>query len=155
MHRLTKRMKGVKGFALLSDELDGKYTPDQVIDLLANKLADYEDLGYDPVEIRALAASFNAMKAEAAPLIRAKVEEKILFPPCRLREKIYVLMHGYVEEQTVEGFIFRNGRWRLICGIGDWFVLGEDAFCYYHEARDALDMEIQKAKMKMEEKANG
>ena len=96
MHRLTKRMKGVKGFALLSDELDGKYTPDQVIDLLANKLADYEDLGYDPVEIRALAASFNAMKAEAAPLIKAKIEEKILFPPCRMREKIYVLIHGTV-----------------------------------------------------------
>lgn len=155
MQRLTKRMKGVKGFALLSDELDGKYTPYQVIDLLANKLADYEDLGYDSVEIRALAASFKAMKAEAEPLLRAKIDEKILFPPCRIGEKIYVLMHGYVESEVVEGFIYRNGRWRLICGIGDWFVLGEDAFRYHHEAKDALDLEIQKARMKMEEKTNG
>ena len=146
MQRLTKRIRGVRGIALLSDELDGKYKAEQVIDLLANKLADYEDLGYDPVEVRALAASFVAMKAEAGPLLRAKVDEKILFPPCRLREKIYVLMHGYVEEQTVEGFIFRNGQWRLICNIGDWFVLGKDAFFYYDEAKEKLNQEIRKAR---------
>lgn len=146
MRRLTKRMRGVRGFALLSDELDGKYPPEQVIDILANKLADYEDLGYDPVEIRALAASFNAMRAEAAPLLKAKVDEKILFPPCRLREKVYVLMHGYVEEQVVEGFKFQNGVWKLICGFGDWFVLGEDAFFYYDEAKEKLNLEIRKAR---------
>ena len=61
--------------------MDGKYTPEQVIDLLANKLADYEDLGFDPVEIRALAAAHAALKAEAMPLLYAKDQGKVMITP--------------------------------------------------------------------------
>lgn len=81
MQRLTKRMHGVRGFALLSDAIDGKYPAEKIIDLLANKLADYEDLGYDPVEIRALAASHIALKAEAMPLLYAKAQGKVQITP--------------------------------------------------------------------------
>lgn len=154
MQRLTKRLPFVEDFAVLSDEIDGKLYLEQVVDLLATKLADYEDLGYDPVEIRALAASFNAMKEEAMPLLKAKMDEKILFPPCRIGQKIYVLMHGYIEEQVVDGFKFRNGKWSLICGLGDWWTLGEDAFLDFGEARDAQDLAIQKARKEMEAKQN-
>ena len=160
MHRLTKRMKGVKGFALLSDELDGKYTPYQVIDLLANKLADYEDLGYDPVEIRALAASFNAMKAEAAPLIRAKIAETLVILPCRIGETVYVIdwCGGFVDGM----------RCCYDCnGVQRERVFKKDCipYCEIDEVPFQLNMlerigkdvflTREEAEQKMEEKANG
>lgn len=81
MERLTKRVHGIGGFALISDHIDGKLTEHQVIDLLASRLADFEDLGKDPVEIRALAASYSALKAEAMPLLYAKQNDKLFIVP--------------------------------------------------------------------------
>ena len=81
MERLTKRLPGTGGFAILSDHIDGKLTEHQVIDLLARRLADYEDLGKDPVEIRALAASHLALKEEALPLLYAKANDQLFIVP--------------------------------------------------------------------------
>ena len=81
MERLTRRLPGTGGFAILSDHIDGKLSDHQVIDLLARRLADYEDLGKDPAEIRALAASHLALKEEAMPLLYAKANEKLFIVP--------------------------------------------------------------------------
>lgn len=160
MQRLTKRMKGVKGFALLSDELDGKYSPEKVIDLLANKLADYEDLGYDSVEIRALAASHVALKAEAAPLLRAKIEERLVILPCRIGETVFVIdwCGGFVDDMrccydcnSVQRERVFNRDCIPYCEIDEVPFrlnmlerIGKDVFLTREEAEQ-----------KMEEKANG
>lgn len=160
MRRLTKRMRGVRGFALLSDELDGKYPPEQVIDILANKLADYEDLGFDPVEIRALAASHAAMNAEAAPLLRVKNEERLVILPCRVGATVYVIdwCGGFVDGM----------RCCYDCnGVQRERVFKKDCipYCEIDEVSFQLNMlermgkdvflTREEAEQKMEEKANG
>lgn len=51
MDRLTRRIPGA---VLLADDIDGRYTANEVIDMLAERLADYEETGLTPEDIKAL-----------------------------------------------------------------------------------------------------
>jgi hypothetical protein len=54
------------------------------------KLKAYKKTGLTPEEVVALRESFDAMKKEAVPLLRAKVEDRLAELPCRLGGTVYV-----------------------------------------------------------------
>lgn len=64
--------------------------------------------------------------------------------PYPLGMKFYVLMHGYVEEQVVVGYQFRNGKVYLISDYGDNWEIGVDAWLTSQEAKDYQLEEIRK-----------
>ena len=74
MDRYTYRADN--GAVLLTDEIDGRYTANEVIDMLAERLAAYEDTGLTPVYIKELQADATAMTKElpivVAELVAAK-----------------------------------------------------------------------------------
>lgn len=69
MNRLTVR--DTDGFALLSPEHEGKYTHLELIDLLLCCVADYEDTGLEPEEIKELCTDDVA---EVAKKLRQMIE---------------------------------------------------------------------------------
>lgn len=88
MERLTVRDNDNN--ALLAWELEGEYTPIELIDLLVNRLADYEDSGLEPQEIKSLQAewevsrqvidSLRAQIAEAAPVVHGTWRKSDFIP---------------------------------------------------------------------------
>lgn len=52
---------------------------DKAIDCLAT----YEDIGLMPEEVKTLLASFEALRDEAAPLLQAKIEDRLIVLPSR------------------------------------------------------------------------
>lgn len=59
MERLTTRCGNL---ALIADSLEGKYKAEQVIDILAERLADYEDTGLAPEEVVAMKEELVALE---------------------------------------------------------------------------------------------
>lgn len=109
MQRLTKRLPFVENFAVLSDEIDGKLYLEQVVNLLASRLADYEDLGYTPEEIKALAETHKALKEEAMPLLEAKVAGKVCITPA-VGQVLFEAdpEHGVIEHTVTDVFWVAN-----------------------------------------------
>lgn len=69
MERLTARIEGV---AVLDWNREGQYTPNELIDLLLERLAAYEDTCLTPEYITELLDDANAMHAELAVLKQEK-----------------------------------------------------------------------------------
>lgn len=90
MERLTQRPNGYK-YALLTSELEEKFTAEQLVDILLVRLAEYEDTGYAPEEIKAMAAKINDLKKEAEPLIRARNEDRLDEHPCKVGDPVWVI----------------------------------------------------------------
>ena len=67
MDRYTYRTPD--GTVLLTDELDGKYTANEVIDKLAERLAAYEDTGLTPEQVEAMKQELEKVKAERDEVI--------------------------------------------------------------------------------------
>lgn len=109
LKRMTKRLPGVENFAVLTDELDGKLYLEQVVDLLACRLAEYEDLGFTPEEIKKLEESYKALKKQAIPLLMARKEGKLLVTPA-VGQILYEAdpEHGVVEHTVTETHWFIN-----------------------------------------------
>lgn len=55
MDRLTQRINDRSGTAVLVGDLEEKYTAEELIDVLLARLAEYEDTGYSPNGVIALA----------------------------------------------------------------------------------------------------
>ncbi len=67
MERLTQWFgSGRNRIAGLDTAHEEKYTTDELIDVLLNRLAAYEDSGLEPGEIRELAAAHKEMAADEA-----------------------------------------------------------------------------------------
>lgn len=73
-----------------------------------------------------------------------KPEGVTLEAPYPLGMKFYVLFRGYVAEQVVIGYQFRNGKVYLISDLGNWWEIGVDAWLTCKEARDYQNEEIRK-----------
>jgi len=58
-----------------------------------DRLAAYEDTGLTPEEIVTLQASFQELKKEAVPLMKAKIEERLLVLPCKPGTEIFGHCH--------------------------------------------------------------
>ena len=83
MKRLTKISEADGKFAVLSEDVikENLYHPWQIVDLLAQRLADYEDLGRTPEELRGSMDSFTELKNEAMPLLTLRTQGKLMEAP--------------------------------------------------------------------------
>lgn len=81
--RFTKRSEVDGKFAVLSEAVmaENLNHPWQIVDMLAQRLAEYEDLGRTPEELRGIMDSFTELKKDAMPLLKAKFDGKVLIVP--------------------------------------------------------------------------
>ena len=90
MNRLTQRI-GVNGVAILASDMEEKFTAEELIDILLARLADYEDTGYEPCEIRPIDAMVKDLQEKAEPLIRAKNEGRLVEHPCKDGDPVWII----------------------------------------------------------------
>ncbi len=67
------------------------YSPKKILEEVFARLAAYEDTGLTPEEVTALQMSSKALKEEAIPLLRAKIEGRLVVLPCKVTDTVYVL----------------------------------------------------------------
>ena len=65
------------------------------------ELKAYKATGLLPEEIVALQASNEALKKETVPLVRAKIEGRLVTLPCKLTDTVYVLETAYKGKKAV------------------------------------------------------
>ena len=70
MERLTRNINGT---ALIADSLEGKYPAEQVIDILAERLAAYENIGLTPEHLNEMKDDATAMNRELTN-VKAELE---------------------------------------------------------------------------------
>ena len=156
MERMTFRCSE-DGPVLLAGHLEEKYTVDQLVEVLLCKLAEYEDTGYSPNDITALAGTLEKfsgiMKELQIEIAHIREAAKLISNSCRptrndsgphidvpypLGTKFYVIMYGYIEEQVLVGYKYRHGNLRLISDCGENWVIGVDAWLTWDEANNKL-----------------
>ena len=54
------------------------------------RMAAYEDTGLTPEEITALQASNKEIKKDALPLMRAKIQDRLVVLPCKVTDTVYI-----------------------------------------------------------------
>lgn len=98
MERLTTRCAG---YAVMAWEHEEQHTTQEWIDMLTDRLADYEDTGMTPEEIEALkgntqrklpAVVDDALEAKAnhvRDLLQAEREGRLVVLPCKVGDTVY------------------------------------------------------------------
>ena len=84
-------IRGANGTFHQKKDVTAHYIHDRFValDKVIDHLASYEDIGMEPEEIVALRASFEALRDEALPLLRAKIEDRLVVLPCKPDEIFY------------------------------------------------------------------
>ena len=94
------------------------------IDAAVNRLADYEDTGLAPEEVAALQASNQELKKEALPLLRAKIEERLVeLPPIKIGDTAFFI----IKKRIYEGKVYYM-RWEHHKSFGIYGNISADSF---------------------------
>lgn len=152
------------GTALLTDELDGRYTANEVIDILAARLCAYEETGIEPGELTGLLRSPVYIAAcvlngatitheRAIEIAKAEVEGRLLVLPCKPGKMAYIVcdlrgteFHSKAEvigpyhvcDVTPRGFWIQKkpGADKHFCR---WYEVGKTIFWSKQKAEAARD----------------
>lgn len=89
-------IRGANGTFHQKKDMTAHYIHDRFValDKVIDHLASYEDIGMEPEEVVALRASFEVLRDEAVPLLRAKIEDRLLILPCKPDEIFYQWKKG-------------------------------------------------------------
>ena len=147
MERLTKRTK--TGGVLLASEHEEKYTAEEWICMLQDRLADYEDSGVTPErvvwmkEVIEIAFDHDKSRVERAHELHvADKEGRVLILPCKRGDGIYICSAGRAWRFWVTDVSTLNGRTVLnVQGFGTIAAddVGKTAFLSLEEAERALE----------------
>ena len=159
MERLTKRTK--TGCVLMASEHEGKYTTEEWICMLQDRLADYEDPGVTPErvvwmkEVIEIAFDHDKSRAERAHELHvADKEGRVVVLPCKVGDAVWFARSAYRQvdnpiEATVTGFASYGTTGELIFTtmtvegqITRRFLehqIGKTAFLSFEEAERALE----------------
>ena len=156
MERLTQRLR--TGEVLMASKYEEKYTEQEWISVLQDRLAAYEETGLTPEQCESAkniieyAFSDDTSKAERIrELLKADKDGRLVVPPCKVGDRLYevtgrktisvytvkairVELFGlFIEWDIVEGFV-----WQSLSGInaGD---IGKTVFLTREEAEKALE----------------
>lgn len=145
--RYTKRSgNGV----LLVDTIDGKYTVYELVDVLLQQLADYEDTGLSPegvkdlqFRVRAAELQTGASLHHVIDLIKAERAGCLLILPCKIGATVYILEDDEIFEATVwniETYRKISGSLEVlfVCGTDGTFSLEDWGKTVFAEERQAL-----------------
>ena len=147
MERLTKRTK--TGGVLMASEHEEKYTAEEWICMLQDRLADYEDSGVTPErvvwmkEVIEIAFDHDKSRVERAHELHvADKEGRVLILPCKRGDGIYICSAGRAWRFWVTDVSTLNGRTVLnVQGFGTIAAddIGKTAFLSFEEAERALE----------------
>lgn len=119
MERLTWRDE--IGQALLAPEHNEKYDALELIDILLDRLAAYEDTGLEPEDIADFVASYKTMRdneearvrlmcgtgvihpERAAEITKAEAEGRLVVPPCKIGTPVWFIVRDVDDP----------GRWEI------------------------------------------
>ena len=147
MERLTKRTK--TGDVLMASEHEEKYTAEEWICMLQDRLADYEDSGVTPErvvwmkEVIEIAFDHDKSRVERAHELHvADKEGRVVILPCKRGDGIYICSAGRAWRFWVTDVSTLNGRTVLnVQGFGTIAAddVGKTAFLSFEEAERALE----------------
>ena len=147
MERLTKRTK--TGDVLMASEHEEKYTVEEWICMLQDRLADYEDSGVTPErvvwmkEVIEIAFDHDKSRVERAHELHvADKEGRVVILPCKRGDGIYICSAGRAWRFWVTDVSTLNGRTVLnVQGFGTIAAddIGKTAFLSFEEAERALE----------------
>jgi len=119
----------------------------RIVEKAAARFSAYEDIGMEPEEIMALRASFEALKDDALPLLRAKIEDRLVILPCKPDEIFYQWKKGDdcpsvsrfegVEVSEDGKITYPMKRWGETFTLDDF---GKTIFLSRAEAKAAIEM---------------
>lgn len=135
---------------MLADALDGKYTVNELVDVLLQRIAEYEDTGLTPEGVKDL--QFRARAAElqigaslhhVIDLIQAERDGRLQALPCSVGATVYILQDVEVREATVWNIeSYRNVHGGLVvlfvCGAAGTFSLEDWGKTIFADKRQAL-----------------
>ena len=145
--RYTKRSgNGV----LLVDTIDGKYTVYELVDVLLQQLADYEDTGLSPEGVKDMQFRVRAAELQTGSslhhvidLIKAERAGCLLILPCKIGATVYILKDDEIFEAAVwniETYRKISGSLEVlfVCGTDGTFSLEDWGKTVFAEERQAL-----------------
>ena len=113
MERLTQRLR--TGEVLMASEYEEKYTEQEWISVLQDRLAAYEDTGLTPEEITAMRHTLDEYHKVVDPLIRAQADGRLVVLPCKVGDKLYRAFAGKIFEHRVGSmkYFAIQGKWDI------------------------------------------
>ena len=147
MERLTKRTK--TGDVLMASEHEEKYTAEEWICMLQDRLADYEDSGVTPErvvwmkEVIEIAFDHDKSRVERAHELHvADKEGRVVILPCKRGDGIYICSAGRAWRFWVTDVSTLN--WRTVLNVQGFGTIaaddiGKTAFLSFEEAERALE----------------
>lgn len=145
--RYTKRSGDM---VLLADVVDGMYSLSNLVDVLLQRLADYEDTGLTPEGVKDLQFWARAAELQAGAsmhhvidLVQAEKAGRLLILPCKIGDTVYILQDDVVYEATVwdiEAYRKVCGDLEVlfVCGTDGTFALGDWGKTVFADERQAL-----------------
>lgn len=155
MERLTQRLR--TGEVLMASEYEEKYTEQEWISVLQDRLAAYEDTGLTPERCAEFARAdaegrYIVMRdaeqegvARLRELAEADKDGRLVVMPCKVGDGLWTFCSHPVEQVysfTVTDISTLNGRTMLNtsrCGVVDARDVGKTVFLTREEAEKALE----------------
>lgn len=162
--RYTKRSGDA---VLLSDVVDGMYSLGQLVDVLLQRLADYEDTGLVPEGVKDLQFRAKAVELQVGAslhhvidLVQAERSGYLMILPCKIGATVYILQGGEVYEATVWNIeSYKNIRGDLVvlfvCGTDGTFSLEDWGKTVFADERQALHALAVNVHRRIEDIVNG
>ena len=149
MERLTQRLK--TGEVLMASEYEEKYTEQEWISVLQDRLADYEDTRLEPEKIdmdheaaeqlRHLCRGCDLDRLEE--LAEADKDGRLVVLPCKVGDTVYFALLGRIIEKQVFSIVSFSNSTRIYCGgTSEYFRpedIGKTFFLTREEAEAALE----------------
>ena len=142
MERLTQRLR--TGEVLMASEYEEKYTEQEWISVLQDRLAAYEDTGLEPEEITAMWHTLDEYHKVVDLLIRAQADGRLVVLPCKVGDKLYRVFDGNISEHEVQNMKYFARQRRLGIDMTPFFpdagkFIGKTVFFTREEAEEALE----------------
>jgi hypothetical protein len=140
----------------MASEYEEKYTEQEWISVLQDRLAAYEDTGRTPEEVTALGNLFDYALEESKTLteqlallnrIRELAEADkngcVIIVPCKVGDTVYFALLGKIIEKQVFSIVAFSNSTRIYCGgTSEYFRpedIGKTFFLTREEAEKALE----------------
>ena len=161
MERLTQRLR--TGEALMASEYEEKYTEQEWISVLQDRLAAYEDTGLTPERCAEFARAdaegrYIVMRdaeqegvARLRELAKADKDGRLVVLPCKVGDTVYFALLGRIIEKQVFSIVAFSNSTRIYCGGTSEYFRPEDIGKTFFLTRE----EAEKAFQEMEGKKDG
>lgn len=118
MERLTWRRPSDNAVCpRVPKDSDKKWIAGEFTQEVYNRLADYEDTGYSPLEIKSLEGEWNAARTVVDSYRSAEEQGLLVRLPCKVGDVLYVTDEGTTlpAVRRVETITWRNGKVSIEC----------------------------------------